>query len=64
MKNNSIRTVVATGIGAALFIIIGMFVNIPILGTLASNFSMLFKHYSQLFLGLLQVSLWALLACA
>ncbi|MDU3069489.1 MAG: ECF transporter S component, partial [Streptococcus sp.] len=24
MKNNSIRTVVATGIGAALFIIIGM----------------------------------------
>ena len=26
MKNNSIRTVVATGIGAALFIIIGMFV--------------------------------------
>ncbi|MBS6381715.1 MAG: ECF transporter S component, partial [Streptococcus sp.] len=27
MKNNSIRTVVATGIGAALFIIIGMFVN-------------------------------------
>ena len=32
MKNNSIRTVVATGIGAALFIIIGMFVNIPIFG--------------------------------
>ena len=47
MKNNSIRTVVATGIGAALFIIIGMFVNIPIFGNTASNFSMLFKLYSQ-----------------
>ena len=32
MKNNSIRTVVATGIGAALFIIICIFVNIPIFG--------------------------------
>ncbi|MGT2906222.1 ECF-type riboflavin transporter substrate-binding protein [Streptococcus dentiloxodontae] len=32
MNNNSIKTVVATGIGAALFIIIGMFVNIPIFG--------------------------------
>ncbi|CAD0148445.1 protein of unknown function [Streptococcus thermophilus] len=32
MKNNSIRTVVVTGIGAALFIIIGIFVNIPIFG--------------------------------
>ena len=41
MKNNSIRTVVATGIGAALFII-SLF-----LGILASNFSMLFKPYSQ-----------------
>lgn len=30
MKNNSIKAVVATGIGAALFVIIGMFVNIPI----------------------------------
>ncbi|SDQ30619.1 ECF-type riboflavin transporter substrate-binding protein [Streptococcus equinus] len=29
MKNNSIKTVVATGIGAALFIIIGTLVNIP-----------------------------------
>ena len=45
MKNNSIRTVVATGIGAALFIIIGMFVNIPIFGN--TSFSMLFKPYSQ-----------------
>ena len=32
MQNNSIRTVVATGIGAALFIIVGMFGNIPIFG--------------------------------
>lgn len=29
MKNNSIKTVVATGIGAALFIIIGTLINIP-----------------------------------
>ena len=30
MKNNSIKAVVATGIGAALFVIIGIFINIPI----------------------------------
>ena len=29
MKNNSIKTVVATGIGAALFIIVGNLINIP-----------------------------------
>ncbi len=29
MKNNSIKTVVATGIGAALFVIVGILVNIP-----------------------------------
>jgi len=29
MKNNSIKTVVATGIGAALFIIVGTLINIP-----------------------------------
>ncbi|MDU7209124.1 MAG: ECF-type riboflavin transporter substrate-binding protein [Streptococcus sp.] len=29
MKNNSIKTVVATGIGAALFIIAGTLINIP-----------------------------------
>ncbi|WP_170237008.1 ECF-type riboflavin transporter substrate-binding protein [Streptococcus hyovaginalis] len=29
MKNNSIKTVVATGIGAALFVLIGILVNIP-----------------------------------
>lgn len=30
MKNNSIKTIVATGIGAALFVIIGMFIHIPL----------------------------------
>lgn len=29
MKNNSIKNVVATGIGAALFVIIGILINIP-----------------------------------
>lgn len=29
MKNNSIKTVVATGIGAALFVVIGLVINIP-----------------------------------
>lgn len=29
MKNQSIRTVVATGIGAALFVVIGLLINIP-----------------------------------
>lgn len=29
MKNHSIKTVVATGIGAALFVIIGILINIP-----------------------------------
>lgn len=29
MKNNSIKSVVATGIGAALFVIIGILINIP-----------------------------------
>ena len=29
MKNNSIKTVVATGIGAALFVVIGLLINIP-----------------------------------
>ena len=32
MQNHSIRSVVATGVGAALFIIIGIFINIPIFG--------------------------------
>lgn len=30
MKNNTIRSVVATGIGASLFVIIGMFISIPL----------------------------------
>lgn len=29
MKNNSIKTVVAIGIGAALFVVIGLLINIP-----------------------------------
>lgn len=32
MRQNSTKTVVATGIGAALFIIVGIFINIPIFG--------------------------------
>ncbi len=32
MQNHSIKNVVATGIGAALFIIVGIFINIPIFG--------------------------------
>ncbi len=31
MKNNSIKTVVATGIGAALFVVIGILISIPTL---------------------------------
>lgn len=30
MKNNSIKTVVATGVGAALFVVISQLVNIPV----------------------------------
>ena len=52
MKNNSIRTVVATGIGAALFIIIGMFVNIPIFG----NTSIQLQYAVQ---ALFSVCFWA-----
>lgn len=29
MKNNSIKTVFATGIGAALFVVIDLVINIP-----------------------------------
>ena len=47
MKNNSIRTVVATGIGAALFIIIGMFVNIPIFGNTSIQLQYAVQAYSQ-----------------
>ena len=59
MKNNSIRTVVATGIGAALFIIIGMFVNIPIFGNTSIQlqyavqalFSVVFGPITGFFMG-------------
>ena len=59
MKNNSIRTVVATGIGAALFIIIGMFVNIPIFGNTSIQlqyavqalFSVIFGPITGFFMG-------------
>ena len=62
MKNNSIRTVVATGIGAALFIIIGMFVNIPTFWEYQHPTSVCCSSpILSEFLGLLQVSLWALL---
>lgn len=61
MKNNSIRTVVATGIGAALFIIIGMFVNIPIFGNTSIQLQYAVQALFSVILGLLQVSLWALL---
>lgn len=61
MKNNSIRTVVATGIGAALFIIIGMFVNIPIFGNTSIQlqyavqalFSVIFGPITGFFMGLI-----------
>ncbi|AXQ78087.1 ECF-type riboflavin transporter substrate-binding protein [Streptococcus chenjunshii] len=45
MNNNSIKTVVATGIGAALFVIIGLFVNIP----LFSNTSISLQYAVQAF---------------
>ena len=47
MKNNSIRTVVATGIGAALLLSLVCLLIFLFLGIPASNFSMLFKPYSQ-----------------
>ena len=61
MQNNSIRTVVATGIGAALFIIIGMFVNIPIFGNTSIQlqyavqalFSVIFGPITGFFMGLI-----------
>ena len=41
MKNNSIKAVVATGIGAALFVIIGMFINIPLFANTSIQLKML-----------------------
>ncbi|MGT2930682.1 ECF-type riboflavin transporter substrate-binding protein [Streptococcus dentasini] len=59
MKANSIKTVVATGIGAALFVIIGMFVNIPIFGNTSIQlqyavqalFSVIFGPVAGFFIG-------------
>ncbi|AWN18417.1 ECF-type riboflavin transporter substrate-binding protein [Streptococcus sobrinus] len=58
-KNNSIKTVVATGIGAALFVIIGMFINIPIFGNTSIQlqyavqalFSVIFGPVAGFFIG-------------
>ncbi|AVM70815.1 ECF transporter S component [Streptococcus mutans] len=49
MKNNSIKAVVATGIGAALFVIIGMFINIP----LFANTSIQLQYAVQAFLSVI-----------
>ncbi|MGT2948982.1 ECF-type riboflavin transporter substrate-binding protein [Streptococcus devriesei] len=49
MKNNSIKAVVATGIGAALFVIIGIFINIP----LFANTSIQLQYAVQAFLAVL-----------
>ena len=49
MKNNSIKAVVATGIGAALFVIIGMFINIP----LFANTSIQLQYAVQAFLAVI-----------
>lgn len=46
MKHNSIKTVVATGIGAALFVIIGAMINIP----LFANTSVQLQYAVQAFL--------------
>lgn len=59
MKTNSIKSVVATGIGAALFVIIGMFGNIPIFGNtniqlqyaVLALFSTLFGPVTGFFIG-------------
>lgn len=61
MKNNSIKTVVAIGIGAALFVIIGMFINIPIFGNTSIQlqyavqalFAVLFGPATGFFIGLI-----------
>lgn len=60
MKNNSIRTVVATGIGAALFIIIGMFVNIPIFGNTSIQLQYAVQALFSVIFGPITGFLWAL----
>ncbi|VEI59360.1 ECF transporter substrate-specific protein MtsA [Streptococcus mutans] len=57
MKNNSIKAVVATGIGAALFVIIGIFINIP----LFANTSIQLQYAVQAFLALRSAFLLVLL---
>lgn len=53
----TIKQVVAVGIGAALFVVIGM-INIPTLFQIqASSFSMRYKRYFLLFLDRLSVCL-------
>ena len=50
MKNNSIKTVVAIGIGAALFVVIGLLINIP---TFVPNTSIQLQYAVQSLLALI-----------
>ncbi|MGT2710802.1 ECF-type riboflavin transporter substrate-binding protein [Streptococcus oriscaviae] len=50
MKNNSIKTVVATGIGAALFFVIGYMINIP---TFVANTSIQLQYGVQALLSVI-----------
>ncbi|WP_270336348.1 ECF-type riboflavin transporter substrate-binding protein [Streptococcus macedonicus] len=50
MKNNSIKTVVSTGIGAALFVVIGLVINIP---TFVPNTSIQLQYAVQALLSIL-----------
>lgn len=50
MKNNSIKTVFATGIGAALFVVIGLVINIP---TFVPNTSIQLQYAVQALLSIL-----------
>ena len=54
MKNNSIKTVVATGIGAALFVVIGLVIDIP---TFVLNTSIQLQYAVQALLSILLVLL-------
>lgn len=50
MKNNSIKTVVAIGIGSALFVVIGLLINIP---TFVPNTSIQLQYAVQSLLALI-----------
>lgn len=50
MKNNSIKSVVATGIGAALFVVIGLVINIP---TFVPNTSIQLQYAVQALLSVI-----------